>query len=552
MNNLLKFKRDFKSYKSYFIHTLLPIVVYGCIIGLFTGAVVWAYTVAAEWLSEHTVEIYTFVRENPAFIPLLFLSLGALGFLAWLNVKITPEACGSGIPYVEGVMRGLLPLRWLRSAVSMIVGSFISFFAGLPLGCEGPSVFVGGCIGKGANEIGSNRFSSRYAWRRQSVTGGAAAGFAVAFNAPLAGIVFALEEGHKRFSPMILLPAAASAIVATVTSNVLTHLTGHGITNVIFTEFTSEISPTFREIGYFIILGVVTGLTAGLFSFMINKLNELNRKLKIPRLVKFIAAFLITGIIGLSAADAIGGGSMLIRKIATLQYPWKLLLALFAIKLFQLVICSSSEVTGGYTIPVIALGALLGGLMANLFIYIGMDEKYYNLVVLISMCALLGAVVRAPIMAIILVVEMTKVTVHLWAACLVIIMAYFIIELFHIDAIFDNSLGNILANHYRGKRKKLVELEIEIEAGSFAVNRSVRDILWPANTLVIKVEKTDENGNIIYGMDEDGERKIHVGDKFIIQAETSDFDETYRQLCYIVKRPGFNEMMESAYHADKN
>ena len=87
MNNLLKFKRDFKSYKSYFIHTLLPIVVYGCIIGLFTGAVVWAYTVAAEWLSEHTVEIYTFVRENPAFIPLLFLSLGALGFLAWLNVR---------------------------------------------------------------------------------------------------------------------------------------------------------------------------------------------------------------------------------------------------------------------------------------------------------------------------------------------------------------------------------------------------------------------------------------------------------------------------------
>jgi hypothetical protein len=113
------------------------------------------------------------------------------------------------------------------------------------------------------------------------------------------------------------------------------------------------------------------------------------------------------------------------------------------------------------------------------------------------MCALLGAVMRAPIMAVVLVVEMTRVTVHLWPACLVIALSYFIIELFHVEAIFDNSLGNLLAKHFKGKKRKLVEFEIEIEPGSFAVNRSVRDILWPANTLVIKVKKTDEQGNIV-------------------------------------------------------
>ena len=539
-------KKDLKSYKSYIIHTLVPILLYGSLIGLIVGSLVWAYNLAAELISEHTKEIYIFISENPFFAPLLFLALIALAFIAWLNVRYTAEACGSGIPYMEGAMRGLLPLRWFRSAVSMIFGSFISFFAGLPLGCEGPSVFIGGCVGRGTNDIGSKQYKSRYAWRRQSLTGGAAAGFAVAFNAPLAGIVFALEEGHKRFSPMILLPTAASVIVATLVSNVLTALTGHGIDNVIFTEFASAVNPSYREIGYFVLLGLATGLLATLFSFALNMLNGFFKKIKIPRIVKFVAVFVMTGIVGLFAIDAIGGGSMLIRKIAVMGIEWKILLGLYIIKFFQLILCSSSEVSGGYTIPIMSLGALLGGLMANLFIAMGMDEGLYNLVVLISMCALLGAVIRAPIMSIILVVEMTRVTVHLWAACLVIVLAYFVIELFHVEAIFDNSLGNILSKFFAGKRRKLVEFEMEIEDGAFAVDRSVRDILWPANTLVIKVKNTDANGNIIYRMDEDGERKIHVGDKFIIQAETSDVVETYLQLCYIVKSPSYSEAYEQS------
>ena len=537
--------------KSYFINTLFPILVYGAITGIIVGGVIWGYTFLAEWLGEHTVQIYTFTAENPLFIPLLFIGLAGLAILAWATVKLVPSAKGSGVPYIEGVMRGLLPLKWLTTAIAMLLGSLVSFFAGLPLGSEGPSVLIGGCLGNGVNDVGSKKSKSRFAWKRQTVTAGAAAGFAVAFNAPLAGILFALEEGHKRFSPMILLPAAASVIMATLTSNLLTELTGHGIANVIFTEFSSAQNPTLKETGYFLLLGISTGFFAVVFSTAMNALNDFFLKIKLPSIAKFLAAFLLTGIVGIFFADAIGGGSQLIRKIALVGIEWKLMLALLIIKLVQIIFCSTSGATGGCTIPVMALGALFGGLMAKLFVKMGMDAEYYNLIVLISMCAMLGAVMRAPIMSVVLVVEMTRVTVHLWAVCLVITLSYFVIELFNVEAIFDKSLSNILKERNAGKKRKLVELEVEIEHNSFAVGRCVRDILWPANTIVLKVKKTDADGNPIYRMDKDGERIIHAGDRFIIQAETSNFEKTYRELCFIVKRPDFVESMSDTLPEDE-
>lgn len=537
-----KLTKNFSNYSAYIKNTLLPIVVYGIGIGLITGAVIWAYSFVVDFLNESSVSIYTYVHDHPAFIPLLFAGLLLLATLSYLNVKFTPEVKGSGVPYSEGVMRGLLPLKWLKTLFSMLFGSFVSFFAGLPLGSEGPSVLIGGCIGKGVNEIGGKKNKSRYAWRRQSVTGGASAGFAVAFNAPLAGIVFSLEECHKRFSPMILLPAAASVIVASVTANILTALTGHGIHNVVFTEFGFVADPTFKEIGYLAILGVTMGVFSVLFSLALNAYTSFSNKLKMHLWIKIAASFVLTGIAGLITADAIGGGAGIIRKIALMSFEWKAILILLVIKLILIIFCSANGVTGGLFIPILAVGAMFGGLMANLLIAIGMRKEFYDMVVLISMCAFLGGVMRAPITAIVLVVEMTnQLTASLWAACLVILLSYFIIELFNIEPIYDNSLGNLLKKRFEGKRKKLVECEVEIEPGSFAVDRSVRDILWPANTLVIKVKKTDAEGNIIYRMDKDGERKIHVGDKFVIQAETSDFEETYRQICYIVKRPGYTD-----------
>ncbi len=529
-----------KQFFSYIRYTLFPIAVYGIAIGLATGTIIWGYSLAAEFIGEQSANIYAFFRANPSFIPLLFLGLLALALVSYFVIKFVPEVTGSGVPYSEGVMRGLLPLRWVIVLPAMIINSFISFIAGIPLGSEGPSVLIGSCIGAGSNDVTINGNKPRLAWKRQSITGGASAAFAVAFNAPLAGIIFALEEIHKRFSPMILLPASASVIVASITANGLTALTGHGISEVIFTEFEMLAEPTLRELPFLALLGVMMGLFSVFFSLLYNAVASGMNKIKVPVIVKIISAFLLTGVAGLLVADSIGSGGNLIRKIALMKTEWKLLLLILAIKLVLVTFCSNGGVTGGLFFPILAIGAIFGGLTAKLFILMGMSDKYYNMIVLISMCAFLGGVMRSPITAVVLIIEMTDtLTADLWATCFVILLAYFIIELFNVEPVYDKLLGNILGKRNAGKKRKLVVYEIEIEENSFAVGRSVRDILWPASALVIKVKETDDQGNIIYRMDKDGERKIHAGDKFVIQAETAEPKEIYKQLCYIVKRPEY-------------
>ncbi len=106
---------------------------------------------------------------------------------------------GSGIPNVEGSVRGVLSFKWLRTLFGTLVGSFYQFFAGLPLGSEGPSVQLSAMSAQGVTEI----MKAKLTWRRYIIAGGAGAGIAVAFNAPLAGIIFAMEECHKRITPMI-------------------------------------------------------------------------------------------------------------------------------------------------------------------------------------------------------------------------------------------------------------------------------------------------------------------------------------------------------------
>ncbi|MBR2328643.1 MAG: chloride channel protein, partial [Clostridia bacterium] len=155
-------KKRVRSSISYFKHTLFPILVYGAGVGLVTGALIWAYTLAVEFVCEKSREVYLFVQSNPLFSPLLFIGLLLLATLSWLNIRRTPEVSGSGVPFSEGVMRGLLPMKWYKVLPSMIFGSLLSFIGGLPLGSEGPSVLIGACVGNAVNDVGRKSNLTRY------------------------------------------------------------------------------------------------------------------------------------------------------------------------------------------------------------------------------------------------------------------------------------------------------------------------------------------------------------------------------------------------------
>ena len=195
----------------------VQLMAVGIITGICVGIIVTFFNIAAELLAKYAKDLYSLIRENPAFIPLLFIALAAIAFLISTLSKYVPMVRGSGIPQTEGAARGLLELKWYKSLPSMVAACLVCIVSGLTAGAEGPSMFIGATCGDGTSKM----LKCTDMERRYQLTGGACAGLAVAFNAPLTGIVFAFEEAHRRFTPAIFICAFSSVLSATITRNVL-------------------------------------------------------------------------------------------------------------------------------------------------------------------------------------------------------------------------------------------------------------------------------------------------------------------------------------------
>ena len=130
------------------------------------------------------------------------LVLAAIGYIIGFIVKKEPMVRGSGIPQVEGVVLRKMSMTWWKVLIGKVIGGILlSLGAGLSLGREGPSIQIGASIGQGYS-IGLNGEKIR---ENLLITSGASAGLAAAFNTPLAGVIFALEEIHKIFLRLFFL-----------------------------------------------------------------------------------------------------------------------------------------------------------------------------------------------------------------------------------------------------------------------------------------------------------------------------------------------------------
>ena len=241
------------------------ILLNGGVSGVFVGAIVTLYVFAADKLGELARYIYGSAADKVWLVPLILIGLVALSAAMYFIFKLAPEVHGSGIPQTEGVMRGLLTFRWLRVLLCTVGARFISFFSGLSLGSEGPSVQLGATIANGSSRL----LRSNPATERYTITAGAGAGLGVAFRAPLTGIVFAVEEAHKRVTPTILLTSAAAVLTASLISNLLINHLLH--INVFLFQVSLKVIP-FADIGYMLLLALALGLVSSLFHFLLARI----------------------------------------------------------------------------------------------------------------------------------------------------------------------------------------------------------------------------------------------------------------------------------------
>ena len=510
--------------RHYFTNTMAPSLFYGTVAGVITGAVIWGYKYIVEQVLKISGLMYDFVNKNLAFLPLLIAVLLIGGFLSYLVSRVSPEVKGGGVPYAEGAARGLLPLKWYKVAPSVVAGSCLAFVCGLPLGSEGPSVLIGASMGSGANSLLGRYDKKRSAWSRISITAGASAGFATAIGAPLAGILFALEECQKKFSPVVLLTSAVAVPVASLISSLLTALTGVGEAALFTVGTVYELG--LAQLHLPIIAGIIAGLFAVGLSFLLRLGKKLAKKIKINRAFKVMAAYLLSGMsclifMALCGVNFIGGGGAIISGVGQMQYDWWLIFAMLIVKVILLVLCSSSEVTGGMFIPFLCLGALSGGLLGKIMVLCGMSEIYYATIVVITMCAFLGSMLKAPITSVVLIVELVGGISSLLFSIIAIVAAYLVSELFHTKPFYDEVLEGIIKRRREGKEVKKVEIELTVKKGSYAVGKVLRDILLPT-TVVAVVHKDAVEGEHDLQFFSRNERIIAAGDVLVFEAHTMD------------------------------
>lgn len=290
----------------------VQLMAVGIITGISAGIVVTFFNIAAELFSKYAKDLYALVRENPAFIPLLFIALAIIAFAIATLAKFVPMVRGSGIPQTEGAARGLLELKWYKSLPSMAAACLVCIISGLTAGAEGPSMFIGATCGDGVSKM----LRCTDMERRYQLTGGASAGLAVAFNAPLTGIVFAFEEAHRRFTPAIFICAFSSVLSAIITRNVLFELMHMEVAST-FTTFTLVQMPL-KSYGYVAIAAVLSGLLGFGFYSLCLLSRKIFAKITFAKgLGKMLIPFLAAGVFGLISVAVMGGGHSFIQSLGT-------------------------------------------------------------------------------------------------------------------------------------------------------------------------------------------------------------------------------------------
>lgn len=487
--------------------TKFQLIGLGLGVGLAAGIVVVLYRYVIELSLGFSLKTYELLRERPLYIPLWFAVLALCGWLTGWIVKQNPIVSGSGIPQVKGVLQRKLAMNWWKTVLAKFAGGALSIGAGLSLGREGPSIQIGSAIGMGFSKLlHKPKMTVQFL-----TTCGASAGLAAAFNAPIAGAVFALEELHGNFSPVVMITALASSIVADMVSKEFFGLKPifdfHGITAI-----------PLHQYGHLIVLGILLGIAGLLFNRSLCKIQDLYKRIKLPLQIRMILPFLAAGGFGLVLPQVLGGGNQMVNSLLMDNRPLIILALILAAKYVFTMISYGSSAPGGIFLPLLALGALIGLVYSKVWgAAVGVESFYAGNFIILAMAGFFSAVVKAPITGIILLTEMTGSFSNLLSMGVVCLAAYVMADALGSKPVYELLLHRYLANKskpaYTAEGTHKVLLEIPIHLGSFMDRKRIRDVRWPDRCLVVGIQKS---GSEVIPT---GATRMAYGDSLVVLAD---------------------------------
>jgi CIC family chloride channel protein len=378
--------------------TFIPVAV---LLGIFSGSVAVAFHLsldAAIAIRNQTVEWLHHTQWNGFWLVLLGSAITTI-CAALLVAKIEPAAGGAGIPHLKGVLLGVRRYRPLRLISVKFLSGLIGIMGGLTLGREGPTVQMGGAVG----DFLGHRLKRTKRERLMLIMAGSGAGLTAAFNSPLSGVMFTLEELRTRAGSLELFVTAIACLVADTFCR-------YWLGQLPVLRLVQIEAPKLEALPVFLGLGLLAGLTGVLFNLGLIRTQSIA---KTPLRVRFLIWVLVGFVIGCVMwfhPQWTGTGQHLLQGLLDGSLPESIqtLGIIFLLRWLLLYLSYGTGSAGGFFFPLLVLGGVLGSVVAMIAIQcFPLIEIQSACVVLVGMASLFAASTRAPLTAMILMIEMS-------------------------------------------------------------------------------------------------------------------------------------------------
>jgi H+/Cl- antiporter ClcA len=349
-----------------------------------------------------------------------------------------------------------MSLEWWPELPLKLVTGVLGLGAGLSLGREGPSIQIGAYIGKGVLTV----FRRPHRERQILVTAASAAGVAAAFNAPLAGLLFVLEELQSSFSPLFIACSMGAAMAADAVAGFFFGL------GPVFDFKHIDVLPL-KAFPWVVLLGVICALLGDLFKRSLYFSLNLYDRFRIPQIIRPVLPLLVSVPVGFLLFDISGGGHWLIESLSQESKPLNLLCVLLAGKILFTAICYGSGTSGGIFLPLLACGAIVGSILGEILVMAGFALEGQNLnFMILGMAALFTGAVKAPVTGIVLILEMSGNFDHLGALVLVCFSAFVTSELIASKPVYTALLERLVKAKGSGLSAAIRPAGLEPGSGS--------------------------------------------------------------------------------------
>lgn len=414
------------------VQLLLVSAFAGCLVGLAGGAFHWGLNHGSSAFLEFLRELRT---EGTSAIPgwlIAMLIAGVSVGLARYLVKFAPVAAGSGVQHVEAVMRGDAKPAGLIVLPIKFFGGLLAMVPGLALGREGPTIQMAAVIGTQCGKI----FGLQKEDRTLLYTAIAGSGLSVAFNAPLSGAAFVIEEVAKRIT--------VRRVLATLTAVA----TGMAVYRGFFGDQLSFTAGDVAQVPgsqliFFVFLGMVMGLLGVLYNRSILFAIDAYAAIA-PNTSPWIKTGCIGALFGLMGyyhPVLVGSGEMQVNVLLAGQYGTYTLLLLLAVRWILGPLSYTSGTPGGVFAPLLLVGAIVGSLFAQSLNLVTTDMGIIlspEAFALVAMAAFFTGVVRAPITGVLLICEMSGTVSLMIPLLLASVSSAVVASLLRGDPIYDS------------------------------------------------------------------------------------------------------------------